>query len=120
MYVLLALALLLAPLGVCLGGGAAMAVASHQSAMHHASPASGSHGGHGGPGRIHYCPECQPPSFVKAWKVAVSDIAPSSAAIVPVAPAAAFAFNPARSAWAPSPASRPPPPRRTYRIRLRI
>jgi hypothetical protein len=125
MVVLLAVALLLAPLGLCLGGGAAMAAAPHMSAMHHASPASASHAGHGAPkhgavGKIHYCPEYQPPSFVKAGKVAAPDIAPLGTAIAPVALPAPVAFSPAGSVWPRGPSSRPPPLRRTYRIRRQI
>jgi hypothetical protein len=120
MFVLLALALLLAPLGLCLGGGAAMAAASHPSGMHHASPSLISHVDHRAPGKLHYCPECQPPSFVKAGKVAAPDVAPIGAGIAPVAYLAPIAFNPIRSVWASGPSSRPPPVRRTYRIRLQI
>lgn len=118
-FVLLALALLLAPLGVCLSGSAAMA-ASHASGMHHASASPSPHSDHRVPGKPHYCPDCQPPSFVKAGKVAAPDIVPLSAGIAPVAPAAPVVFAPTKSLWARTPSPRPPPLRRTYRIRLQI
>lgn len=118
--VLFALALLLAPLGVCLSGSAAMAAPSHASGMHHASPPSTRHSDHGAPGKLHYCPECQPPSFVKAGKVAAPDVAPLSAGIAPAALVAPLALAPTKSVWARAPSPRPPPLRRTYRIRLQI
>lgn len=119
-FVLLALALFFAPLGVCMGGGPAMAAASHASGMHHAASPSSPHSGHGAAGKLHYCPECQPPSFVKAGKVAAPDVAPLSAGIAPVAVATALVFGPTKSVWARAPSTRPPPLRRNYRIRLRI
>jgi hypothetical protein len=118
--VLLALALLLAPLGICFSGPPAMAAAPHASGMHHASALSAPHSDHGKAGRIHFCPECQPPSFVKAGKTFAPDIAPVAVAVVPVAAAAPFTFAPVRSTWVRGLSSRPPPLRRTYRIRLQI
>jgi hypothetical protein len=119
-FVLLALALLLAPLGFCFSGTPAMAAAPDASGMHHASPVSVAHSNHGKAGAIHFCPECQPPSFVKAGKAAAPDLAPLSAVIAPVSAVAPFAAGPTQSLWARRPSSRPPPLRRNYRIRLRI
>lgn len=118
-FVLLLLALILAPLGICLGDGMAMAAPAHASGMHHsAQPATG-HSGHGNPGRKHFCPECQPPSFVKAGKTALPDVAPS-AAVAPTAPVVPFTPALTKFTWIPGPSSQAPPLRRTYRIRLQI
>jgi hypothetical protein len=120
MFLLIALALLLSPLGICLSGGPAMAAPSHGIGIHHATPASGSHQGHGDHGKLHYCPDCQAPSFVKSGKVATPDIAPLNAGIFPRIPAQPPVLRPARAAWVHGPSTRAPPIRRTYRIRLQI
>ena len=119
-FLLIALALLFAPLGVCLSGAPAMAARTHASAMHHAPQTPSPHQGREGHGKLHYCPDCQPPSFVKAGKVSAPDAVPLSAVIAPVAIMQPVAFVPAKSAWAPGRATRAPPLRRTYRIRLQI
>lgn len=119
-FVLLALALVLAPLGICAGGGMAMAAPAHASGMHHAPQPTTGHSGHGTPGKAHFCPECQPPTFVKAGKTVAPDVAPSSAAIMPIAFAVPFSPIEARATWSRAPSSRPPPLRRSYRIRLQI
>jgi len=119
-FVLLALALVFAPLGICAGGDMAIAAPAHASGMHHAPQGATGHSGHGTPGKAHFCPECQPPSFVKAGKTVAPDIAPSSGAIVPIAFAVPFSLSEARASWSRAPSSRPPPLRRAYRIRLQI
>jgi hypothetical protein len=120
MFLLIALALLLSPLGVCLSGGPAMAAPGQGSRMHHATQTSGSHQGHPDHGKFHYCPDCQPPSFVKAGKIAAPDGAPLHAGMAPLISAQPPVFRPARAAWAHGPSPRAPPLRRTYRIRLQI
>ena len=120
LFVLIALALLFAPLGVCLSGAPAMAAPAHASGMHHTAQTPAPHHGREDHGKLHYCSECQPPSFVKAGKVAAPDAVPLGAAIAPVAIAQPVAFAPAKSTWAPGRSTRAPPVRRSYRIRLQI
>jgi hypothetical protein len=115
--VLLALALLLAPLGICFSGTPAMAAEPHAGGMHHASPASVPHSSHG---RIHFCPECHAPSFVKAGKTTAPDLIPSAAPIAPIPAVAALPPIRAKARWNRWAPSHPPPLRGTYRIRLRI
>jgi hypothetical protein len=119
-FVLIALALLLAPLGICLNGSPAMAASANASAMHHKAQTPTAHHGRDGHGKLHYCPECQPPSFVKAGKVAAPDVIPLSAALGPVAVVQPLPFVPAKLTWARGLSTRLPPVRRTYRIRLQI
>lgn len=119
----LAFALILAPLGVCIGhGAAAAAVPVVISDMHHGAPqAASGHSRHGDDGQAHFCSECRPDSFVKAAKSNVPDVAPVKPAFaIPAAAPAAFVLRPARLYFARG-LSPPPPPRlRTYRIRLQI
>lgn len=119
-FVLLAFALILAPLGICVGGGMAAAAPAHASGMHHAPQPAASHSGHSSPGKAHFCPDCQPPSFVKAGKTVAPDVAPLTAAIVPIAVVEPFTFATKRSVWTRGLSPRPPPLRRNYRIRLQI
>ena len=119
-FLLIALALLLAPFGICLQGGPAMAAPAHDMAMHHHSASGAEHHEHGSHGKFHHCAECQPPSFVKAGKVAVPDVAPVSAALVPVGLAPRLRPGPPAEVWGNGPATRAPPFRRSYRIRLQI
>jgi hypothetical protein len=119
-FLLLALALILAPLGICAGGGMAAAAPAHAPGMHHASQPTSHHSGHGAPGKVHFCPDCQPPSFVKAGKTAPPDLAPPIQAVWPVALAAPFTPAMTKPAWTSGPSWRSPPLRRTYRIRRQI
>ena len=120
LFVLIALALLLAPLGMCLSGGAAMAAPGHGPAMHHGGTTPASHHKQSDRGKLHFCPDCQPPSFVKGGKVAAPDVAPLNAAIAPPVAGRPLALDTARATWARGLSTRPPPLRRTYRIRLQI
>ena len=119
LVVLIALAMLLAPLGVCLSGGPAMA-AAHASGTHQLAQQGAAHHGQHTPRKAHYCPECQPPSFVKAGKVAQPDVAPPTVGIVPVLSAQPLLFSSTIAVSRPGRYTRPPPLRSTYRIRLQI
>ena len=119
LFGLIALAMLLAPLGVCLSGSPAMA-AAHASGTHQLAQQSAAHHGQHTPRKAHYCPECQPPSFVKAGKVAQPDVAPPTVGIVPVVSAQPPIFSSTRAVLTYGRYTRPPPLRRTYRIRLQI
>ena len=118
-FVLIALGMLLAPLGVCLSGSQAMA-AAHASGTHQLAQQGAAHHGQHTPRKAHYCPECQPPSFVKAGKVAQPDVAPPTADAVPVLFAQPLIFNSTKGVSTHVRYKRPPPLRRTYRIRLQI
>jgi hypothetical protein len=114
------MALLLAPLGICAGGAMAAPAPVHGGAMDHSAQSAGNHAHHGGPAKPHVCPECQPPSFVKAASAAAADVAPATMAIAPAAYVELLAPARAFNAWRRVAAAPPPPLRRPYRIRLQI
>jgi hypothetical protein len=121
-HLMLALALILAPLGLCLNHAMAAAAPVNASGMHHGAPqAAADHSGHGDVGNAHFCAECRSDSFVKAAKSAVPDIAPASAAApLPAAPSDTFAPQTFAQTFARGLSPPPSEPFRKYRIRLQI
>ena len=118
LFLLLALAVFLAPFGICLTQSAAMAASPHPAAMHHGAPAPAPHSRH--QGKAHFCPECQPASFVKAGKMAAPDLTQLAATIAAIPAFAPLPFPRAKAGWNRRAPSRPPPLRGRYRIRLQI
>ena len=118
----LAIALVLAPLGVCLGGGEAMAASHASSQMHVPNPEAHAHEGHGETSPDHFCPECVPPSFVKAGKANPADLAPAelSPVIVVLRPVETNRPTVSRRDLRAGPSTFHPPPLRANRIRLQI
>jgi hypothetical protein len=119
---MLALALIFAPLGLCLDHAMAAAVPVDASEMHHGTPqAAADHSGHGNAGKAHFCAECRSDSFVKAANIAVPDIAQASAAApLPAAPAEISTRQTVRPRFARGRSPPPSEPFRKYRIRLQI
>ncbi len=122
-FLMLALALVLAPMGLCLSHAAAAAGHVQGPAMQHGDPqASVDHSSHGDSDKGHYCAECRPDSFVKAGKAAPADVAPTglAAPLMVSAPVPAFALQTSKATFARGISPPPPPRSRTYRARLQI
>ena len=124
-FLMLALALILAPLGLCLDHGAAVAAPVHASAMQHGgSEAAADHSGHGDAGdagQSHFCAECRPDTFLKAGAGAAPDASAASPAFA-LLPALPETVAPRRATLTFARGLSPPPPPRSrrYRIRLQI
>lgn len=125
---ILTLAMLLAPLGACIGQGHAQAAPKaakmhHAAGMHHNGEATPGHDVHKGAAKHHFCADCQPPTFVGAGKASFDTIS-----FVALAPAAAPAVVQVLAAWDAEPAHRwfgrappiPPPLPITTKVRLQI
>ena len=82
--IVLTLAMLLAPVGICVAQGHTNAATSASHMHHHAATSASPHvhGTSHGTGKSHFCPDCQPASYTGAGK-AGPDLTPSLA-IAPV------------------------------------
>jgi hypothetical protein len=125
-FLILAFALILAPLGLCLGHGAKAAIPTHSAAAtghgpHGAPAASADRRQHEDGGERHFCAECRPDSFVKASAAYAQGLA-SIAAIDAALPAVPKMVAPemARPVFAHERSPPPRPPSRRYRIRLQV
>jgi len=124
--IVLTLAMMLAPLGVCVAQGHTH-VTKSASPMHHHATAQGTsrqmHGAHHGSGSHHFCPDCQPPSYVGASK-AGPDLGPVPA-VAPVVQSVIMPMLYARDTslahlWYGRAPPRPPTSPITTRVRLQI